>query len=273
MKTPAKLWERKCPNCKSLVYHTSKCNRDRLERNKCLCTKCIGKSQRLFPDVVNFTRTCRECGGTITYKNRTLYNQAHKRNSRCKNCVLVHRCPCKEETKHKISEKNSGERNGMWKSKPSPERRKQLSDYLIAHPIRSNSLKSIEKMRCSLRRLYATRYIETGGKNPKVNTNACKFIDKWGKDNGYNFVHGLNGGEFYVKEAGCWLDGYDIGKNVAFEYDEKHHFNIDGLLRKDINRMMDIMNAINCVFVRYNEKEKITIFYEMTNGILEHKIL
>ena len=84
------------------------------------------------------------------------------------------------------------------------------------------------------------------------NPNACKFIEKFGKKNGYNFQHAMNGGEIIV--AGYSLDGYDKEKNVVFEYDERHHFNPDGSLKsKDYSRMGRIKSVLKCKFLRYND--------------------
>ena len=47
---------------------------------------------------------------------------------------------------------------------------------------------------------------------PNFNSNACKIIDEYGNKNGYNFQHAMNGGEFYIKELGYWVDGYDREK-------------------------------------------------------------
>jgi len=92
---------------------------------------------------------------------------------------------------------------------------------------------------------------------PFFNPKACKFIEDYGKQHGYNFQHAMNGGEFYIKELGYWVDGYDKKKNVAIEYDEKHHFDrITGKLKsKDIHRMNEIKQYLDCKFIRYNEKQ------------------
>ena len=40
-------------------------------------------------------------------------------------------------------------------------------------------------------------------------------------------------------------------KNVVIEYDEKHHFNVNGTLKeKDIRRQLEIEKFLNCEFVR-----------------------
>jgi len=68
------------------------------------------------------------------------------------------------------------------------------------------------------------------------------------------YIHGLNGGEFYVKKVGAFLDGYDKEKNIAFEYDEWWHYDENGnLLPKDIRRMTLVKEVLGCKFIRFNE--------------------
>jgi len=78
-------------------------------------------------------------------------------------------------------------------------------------------------------------------------------IYEYGKQNGYNFKHGLNGGEYKI--VGFFLDGYDKEKNIVFEYDEPKHYDKWGNLKnKDMRRMNMIKKRLGCKFIRYNEK-------------------
>src|ERR1035437_6352215 len=54
------------------------------------------------------------------------------------------------------------------------------------------------------------------------NENACQFMDEWGKNNGYEFEHALNGKEQLI--CRYWIDGYDRNKNIVFEYDEPQQY-------------------------------------------------
>lgn len=247
-----KMWERKCPQCDETIYHTSKCNRDRISMLNCVCRKCISKSQQLYKSTIKFERICNKCGKLTIYKNRKSFNQAEKENRVCINCIS--RRLCNEETKRKIGEKNRGLNNGMYGKTHSKEYKKVLSEKIKIHPL-PHTTEGIKKMSVSLRKKYAENFKKFGFKGPRVNLNACEIIDNYGKENGYNFQHGLNGGEFYIKSIGVWLDGYDMDKNVVFEYDEPHHFNSDGSLKqKDIRRMDSIKLFLGCKFIRYNEK-------------------
>jgi len=63
----------------------------------------------------------------------------------------------------------------------------------------------------------------------------------------------MNGGEFYIKELGYWLDGYDKENNVVYEFDEKYHDN-QKQKQKDMVRQQDIINHLKCKFIRIKDE-------------------
>ncbi len=86
---------------------------------------------------------------------------------------------------------------------------------------------------------------------PNYNLNACKLIEEYGNQHGYNFQHAENGGEFHIKDLGYWVDGYDVEKNVVIEVDESHHFDYNGnLIERDIRRQKEITEFLRCEFIR-----------------------
>ena len=86
---------------------------------------------------------------------------------------------------------------------------------------------------------------------PNYNIEACKLIDEYGKENNYNFQHAENGGEFFIKELGYWVDGYDKEKNVVIEIDEPFHYDKDGNLKeRDLQRQKEIEDFLECKFIR-----------------------
>ena len=80
---------------------------------------------------------------------------------------------------------------------------------------------------------------------PGYNPKSILIIEQYGKEHGYNFQHAENGGEYYIKELGYFVDGYDKEKNVVVEYYEKFHIKRN---KKDITRMNNIMNELGCDF-------------------------
>jgi len=102
-------------------------------------------------------------------------------------------------------------------------------------------------------RLAAINYIKKikGNVVPRYNINSIKFIEEYGKKCGYKFIHAENGGEYYIKELGYYVDAYDPVNNVVLEIDEKRHFDNDGQLKiRDINRQKEIEQLLNCKFIR-----------------------
>lgn len=99
---------------------------------------------------------------------------------------------------------------------------------------------------------------------PNFNFDACKYFDIVSTTNGLTLQHALNGGEVRVEQLGYFLDAYDKEHNIAIEYDEPKHYDINGNLKeKDITRMTEIKSHLNCRFFRYNEKTK--TLYEVTD--------
>jgi hypothetical protein len=88
---------------------------------------------------------------------------------------------------------------------------------------------------------------------PNFNYKACEIIDEYGKQNNYNFLHALNGGEYFINELGYWVDGYDVNNNIVIEIDESYHFDEkDELREKDIKRQKEIEEFLKCKFIRLN---------------------
>lgn len=228
-----------------------------------------------------YTKKCSKCKKRMCYSNKGNLTLSIKRNSLCMNCSQIGR-KVSEETKKKLSllgmgkkisneckEKirltKLGNKNPMY-GKPFPFRGKTHTEEAISkistwhkncignnHPMfgRKHNEITKEKMRLAV----IKRIKKLGIKNRSFNHLACLFIDKFGKENGYDFQHAQNGGE--VEILGYFIDGYDKNKNIIFEYDEPRHYYVNGDLKiKDIKRQNDIINKINPTrFIRYNEKE------------------
>jgi hypothetical protein len=102
-----------------------------------------------------------------------------------------------------------------------------------------------------------TRFGELGIKGkfkPNFNPKACQIIEEYGKQHGYNFQHALNGGEYYIKELGYWIDGYDKEKNIVIEYYEKYH-NITKIKNRDKKRKKEIIKFLKCKFIELWEHQ------------------
>lgn len=92
--------------------------------------------------------------------------------------------------------------------------------------------------------------------NPNYNPHACKVIEQYGNKHGYDFQHAENGGERRIKKLNYFVDGYDEEKNVVVEADEPHHFRNGELRKEDKRRQKQIMNELDCKFIRLKLDKK-----------------
>ena len=90
--------------------------------------------------------------------------------------------------------------------------------------------------------------------SPNFNSESCLFFDKLSIENNICIQHAMNGGEYYIKQLGYWLDGYDKNNNVAYEWDEPHHFFKGELREKDLIRQIEIEKFLKCKFIRIKGK-------------------
>ena len=158
----------------------------------------------------------------------------------------------KSSESHKNPSKETREKMSEALKNPSKEKRKKISKATKKQWQDPNSkINSKETKR--KQRLAAIKRIEknSGQVSPNYNSEACKLIKEYGIKNGYDFQHAENGGEFYIKDLGYWVDGYDKNKNIVIEIDESHHFDPDGNLNiKDIERQQEIIDSLGCNFIR-----------------------
>jgi hypothetical protein len=92
------------------------------------------------------------------------------------------------------------------------------------------------------------------GFTPNYNKKACKYFNHLMIHDGINIQHAENGGEFFIKELGYWVDGYDKHNNVVYEFDEKSH-QLGNKPAKDAERQALIEQHLGCKFIRikYNQ--------------------
>ncbi len=135
-----------------------------------------------------------------------------------------------KETKQKMKDNHadvSGENNPMFGRKHSEESCKKR---------RISRIKEIE---------YKNGYIF-----PNYSINACKFFEYLNKEFNLKGLHALNGGEFYIKDLGYFLDYYESDLNLVIEWDEKSH---KYKKKKDKIREDEIIKYLKCTFIRIKE--------------------
>lgn len=155
-----------------------------------------------------------------------------------------HKKKLSEAKKGKSWEEIFGEENAEW-------RRENIGE-LISEAKKGHDVSDETRRKLRLRRIEQIENAkEEGGQvHPTYNKNGCEFIEKFGEENGLNFQHAENGGEYFISKLGYWVDGYDQEKNVVIEYDEFRHFKNGNLKEKDRRRMDEIINCLDCAFIR-----------------------
>jgi hypothetical protein len=221
-------------------YGCGKEAKHQLKNGKMCCSKgvggCISKSKMFIREIKN--------------KEDILcsYGCNQRANYRFKNgnyCCREHYNSCLAN-KEKNRKMKIGENNPMFNKPITDKHREKLRKR--KHMGDTHSKKTRRKMRISCLKNIESRF---GQVFPNYNQNACRLIEKYGEQNGYNFKHAENGGEYFIKELGYWVDGYDKEKNVVIEIDESHHFDYNGNLKeKDIKRQEEIENFLKCKFIR-----------------------
>lgn len=206
-------------------------------------------------DVNNLFRTrrimvsCEECGFT---RDVRIVDFLYCKTSFCNSCSKLgdRNVSKRDDVREKLSRKgikDTSYATTEWRKKFS-ENRKGSKNPNYGHILSPESRK--------LKRLVAIRNIEKRISNgyqisPGYNPLACKLIEEYGKEHGYNFQHAENGGEYRIRELGYWVDGYDKEKNVVIEIDEKFHFDIYGNLKeRDKIRQKEITDFLKCKFIR-----------------------
>lgn len=184
-----------------------------------------------------------------------------------KGCLALHEKSCKENPNRiKRNVTSKGKSHTAWNKgktakddervlKAAIKRRKTLNEDSYDRTVLSHKHTESTKQ---LLREKMIEYIKQNGNGSfgqRYSVKGCLYIDKLNKDKGWNLVHAMNGGELEV--CGYFLDGYDEKLNIAFEYDEPHHYeNVyeNKLNKKDIERQEVIKKYLGCEFYRYNEK-------------------
>jgi len=262
------MYIKHCNTCKKDILYTNRCSFRWAIRNCSDCKKCsalkrppkneetrrkISKTLtgRKIPVEVKLKiqNTLKQKFNTPEYKkkfsiqnskiNNPMYGKHHSEESKKKMSINTKQAMNTEEMKEK-----------MERIQNSKEYKEKVSKALTGK-IRSETSKQ------RYREMVVRRVQKYGILSRNFNPKACLIIDDYGKQNGYNFQHALNGGEFHVKGLGYLVDGYDKDKNTVIEIDEKQHFDFSGNLKeKDIRRQKEITNHLKCEFIRllFNEE-------------------
>lgn len=212
-----------------------------------------------------FIRNCPDCGKELKYSRKSNLNYAIRVNGKCSHCAKVGKMNNTKEWRENISKALTGRKfTKEWKEKlrkastghkDSKEtiKKKRIAMTGQKNPFygKTHSAKTKRILRLKFHERMQAKYGKDGA-CPMYNPDACLIIEQYAKQNGYTFQHALNGGEFYIKELGYWVDGYDKDKNVVIEYYETHHRK-NAEIKKDKRRIKEIKRVLNCKIIILKE--------------------
>lgn len=259
-------YQRTCPKCNKIVFSKSKRVVDEAVKKGRLCFQCAKvkyhteeekrtasnnrRKKCVSKKLGTFIRKCPSCGVDMIYNTTYELNRHNKKQTRCKSCAAKNK-KFSEEHRKNLSKANTGKTHSdeakrkMSMSrlgrKLSDETKKKIADGNRGKKYSSDNIKNMRL--AALNRIHNN----VGQMFPSYNPTACRIIEEYGKRNGYNFQHAENGGEFYIKELGYWVDGYDKEKNTVIEYYEMYHHKDKE--QKDLQRQQQIVEHLNCKFI------------------------
>jgi hypothetical protein len=221
-----------------------------------------------------YIRNCPNCGAELKTNNKYYYQKAVNENKKCLSCSLSGRS-FSDEHKAKLSKNHadvSGDKNPFKNKKHTAASINKMLDTRSKHPTwKVNASNAMKRIRAdhwgtvnpmdnpeSVHKIRIKRIEEIKNKSvngqliPNYNPSSIPIIEAKARELGItDLQHAENGGEFYIKELGYWVDGYSKEKNIVIEYDEPHHFDENGNLKsRDVIRQKEIEEYLQCVFIR-----------------------
>ena len=235
-------WIRNCPECSDEMYYAFKTGLTRANTNNSLCNKCAHTGERNgFYNKDHSDKVKMDCGNRF---------RGHVKS---KEHIEKFRKTLKE--RGSLSGENNpmygkvGELNPFYGKKHTKEALDIISKKVgDAHRGISKSVNHRKNMRISALNNIAERI---GQVMPNYNRSSIPIIEAKANELGItDLQHAENGGEFYIKELGYWVDGYSKEKNIVIEYDEPHH---KRQVEKDMIRQTEIVELLECKFIRIKE--------------------
>lgn len=249
-----KKYQKNCPRCNNIqnyVHRRSLMDSIRYGWVCEICKDVLRKEKTVkkhFDD--KFEKVCPNCKCIQRYSTQYKLNKSIEKNALCKRCVFKGRSISEEQKE--FLRKRTGVNNPMFGKKASIETRLKMSlvkKGKIGKPLSEQTKHKL--------RLHRAKWIKEFAGGPQYNPTACEFFNGLNLKNNWNLQHAENGGEYYLKELGYFLDAYDKEKNIVVEYDEPKHYTIEGKLKdKDVKRQGRITSLLGCKFFRYNELTK-----------------
>lgn len=241
---------RHCPKCNKLLIYESKRGYFTGKRKNSLCGTCSSKERM-------------DAGYKLPYMGGTKMTEEQRKNVSegliKRHKKYIHPMLGKKhsaKTVARLKESNTGKNNGMYGKHHTLETRKKISETRMRNKIPGPTFSEKTKTALRLKRIKEIEEDKYNGHQmiPSYNKSACKVFDNINIALGWDGKHAMNGGEHFIPELGYWLDYYEPMRNIAIEWDEPSHYNIDGTLKeKDTTRQKQIEEHLKCKFFRVKE--------------------
>ena len=240
-----------------------------------------------------WNKNCNYCGKNWIYKNKKSFDKACKDNSKCRSCCqsgkIVWNTGKTKNTDERVNKLSKslikswkiGKKLGRttWNSgltitDPRVERNSKKSTNTLIKRYNSgeivpwnkgkklpkisgkNSSNKRPEVRKKLRLATIKRIKKMKGRVcPNYNFRACELFKQINDELKWNGKYAENGGEYYIKKLGYFVDYYEPKLNVVIEYDEKYH-NKTKYIEKDKIRQQEIVNYLKCKFYRIKQGEE-----------------
>jgi len=233
-------------------------------------------------------RICPTCFNEIIYKDKYYYNSSVIKNRGCRSCSKkgknnprYKKLPWNKGLTKKESEKlrGGGWNKGLTKEIDirvghSLETRKKISNSNkgkkhskewvenfskatsgVNHYLYGKERTEEYKKKMRLLTLERIKQNKLNGNQlyPNYNPKGCQYFNNLMEQTNTYIQHAQNDGEFYIKELGYWVDGYDKENNIIYEYDEKYH---NRQKDKDLRRQREIEKFLKCKFIRIRDDDR-----------------
>lgn len=257
------MYTRICPICNNTITYNVKGNCKKMEGRPCkLCHPKLLKESK-----AEYKNVCISCGieSPVKYKPRVKkdWKCGDCRNTKENTCAICNTKfltrweakTCSPKCMHILIAQNIGGPDIVNVSQIDYIRKTRRVGGGKSQSKENNGMWGkvhTEETKLKMRLKQTQRFLDTGI-TPRINPTACSHIDNLGKELGYTFQHGNNGGEFYIRELGYYVDGYDAKNNIVVEYDELHHQQ-ERRKQKDLVRQQLIIDLLKCKFIRLSEQ-------------------
>ncbi len=225
-------WMRICPKCEKELYHTEKWVRNKFVKLNKHCKSCSNNNKIRGCLLESTKKKLSMCQKGRRHSLSTVLKMSKSHTGRKHS----------DETKRKMS----GENNGMY----------GVHRYGKLNPFsgKKHTEESRKKMRIVMVNKIKTRY--NNGFLANVGANESSFLENLEKARNWNGIfYGKSKTQHNIKGLGYIVDYYEPNLNIVVEYDEPRHY-VGGILKdKDVKRMREIQQFLNCKFFRYNEKK------------------